>query len=217
MPLQRDLRRLVRSRRVSFSVGVPGVLAEFHWVAGEPVDHDDGALAIATARGALRVEPRGDEGEWEADGVRTWWLPSDAACRFQDRGLAEIGPDAGAIQARHRGDILFDLGLALGHVRACVRSADPALVAALRGHVGEDILARGSAAMATIKHASPQRVFMTRMARIEVYQPIPARDERTPDGPHTHVLPHLLGTPDAQAARLPPGARAVLTAHGVTD
>src|SRR5262249_10972886 len=39
---------------------------------------------------------------------------------------------------------------------------------------------------------SPHRVFVCRFARLEVYQRIPGRDEQPPEGPHTHVLPHLL-------------------------
>ena len=40
--------------------------------------------------------------------------------------------------------------------------------------------------------ANPHRVFISRLGRIEVYQPIPPPSGRSPEGPHTHVLPRLL-------------------------
>ena len=40
--------------------------------------------------------------------------------------------------------------------------------------------------------ANPHRVFISRLGRIEVYQPIPPASGKSPEGPHTHVLPKLL-------------------------
>jgi hypothetical protein len=46
--------------------------------------------------------------------------------------------------------------------------------------------------MGIIFGANPHRVFTSRLGRIEVYQPIPPASGRSPEGPHTHVLPKLL-------------------------
>ena len=46
--------------------------------------------------------------------------------------------------------------------------------------------------MGIILHANPHRVFISRLGRIEVYQPIPPPSGKSPEGPHTHVLPRLL-------------------------
>ena len=46
--------------------------------------------------------------------------------------------------------------------------------------------------MHRLPRLSPHRVFCCRMGRVEVYQPIPAPDGKSPEGPHTHVLPRLL-------------------------
>jgi hypothetical protein len=46
--------------------------------------------------------------------------------------------------------------------------------------------------MAMILAANPHRVFISRLGRIEVYQPIPPPSGKSPEGPHTHVLPRLL-------------------------
>jgi hypothetical protein len=40
--------------------------------------------------------------------------------------------------------------------------------------------------------SNPHRVFISRVGRVEVYQPIPPPDGKSPEGPHTHVLPKLL-------------------------
>ncbi len=46
--------------------------------------------------------------------------------------------------------------------------------------------------MGLILGANPHRVFISRLGRIEVYQPIPPASGKSPEGPHTHVLPKLL-------------------------
>jgi hypothetical protein len=224
------LRTMLHAGEASFAVGVPGIIAEFHWTDGDPLEADDGALALATARGGIRVAPRGNERvhehrgapaahqhEGSAQPAGTWcyWLPEPEARIAPAAGLVELGPDADAIRPADRDDPLFDLGFALGHVRACVRSAEPSLLDTLRRHAGADLLAPGNPAMSAIKSAAPHRVFMTCMTRIEVYQPIPsrARGERTPDGPHTHVLPAFRNQADPLAAQLPAQARAVLTVY----
>jgi hypothetical protein len=217
-----ELRRLIIGRAAAFSVGVPGVIAEFHWAHGDRVVHDDGGTAVATARGALAVALEGDEGlvtvpgdAGSRAGERVLWLPAEAARIAPEPGLAELGPDTAAVQPCHRGELLFDLGFGLGHLRACVRTANASLLRVLRTHAGEDLLAPGSAALAALRSSSPHRVFLSARARIEVYQPIPSRGrgERTPDGPHTHVLPALLRAADPIQAALPAGARAVLSIH----
>jgi hypothetical protein len=50
---------------------------------------------------------------------------------------------------------------------------------------------------------SPARVFVSRLGRIEVGAPIPAPGGRTPDGPHTHVLPVLLKHRRTHSANVP--------------
>ncbi|MDI3563408.1 hypothetical protein OWC48_23775 [Bradyrhizobium sp. Arg816] len=51
--------------------------------------------------------------------------------------------------------------------------------------------------MAIILAANPHRVFISRIGRAEVFQPIP------PPGPHTHVLPKLLAHRRTHAATEP--------------
>ena len=41
------------------------------------------------------------------------------------------------------------------------------------------------------------------MGRVEVFQPIPSPDGKSPEGPHTHVLPRLLAHGRLNAATVP--------------
>ena len=106
--------------------------------------------------------------------------------------LTEIGPDTDALRAQDRSAVLFDLGLGLSQVNACIRTANVDIIAALRTWTGRSLFEPGSGAMAAILAANPHRVFISRLGRVEVYQPIPPPDGKSPEGPHTHVLPRLL-------------------------
>ena len=66
------------------------------------------------------------------------------------------------------------------------------MAARLRQHAGRPVFEPGNPAMGMILQANPHRVFISRLGRIEVYQPIPPPSGKSPDGPHTHVLPKLL-------------------------
>ena len=57
--------------------------------------------------------------------------------------------------------------------------------------------------MGIILATNPHRVFLSRLGRIEVFQPIPPPDGKSPDGPHTHVLPGLLRHRRTHAATEP--------------
>ena len=82
----------------------------------------------------------------------------------------------------------------LGALQAdfCVRIGDRSLAARLREHTGRAVFEAGNPVMGMILAANPHRVFISRLGRIEVYQPIPPPSGRSPEGPHTHVLPKLL-------------------------
>jgi hypothetical protein len=106
--------------------------------------------------------------------------------------LTELGPDTGALRERDRDGVLFDLGLAAPQADLCIRVADPQVTDELRNQVGRPVFEPGNPAMGVILAASPHRVFISRIGRAEVYQPIPPHDGKSPEGPHTHVLPKLL-------------------------
>jgi hypothetical protein len=197
--------------RTAWSMGSFGALAEFMRDADEPAEVD--ACSVRTARGAIRIDwhERARAFAYEvpsADG-RGWrhgialCLPADDAKAAGRTLLTELGPDARALAAGDRDAVVFDLGLGLAQTDLCVRTADAAMLAALRAHAGERLLAPASGFARELAARSPHRVACTALGRIEVYQPIPPADARTPEGPHTHLLPDLIASGRAHAADVP--------------
>ena len=104
---------------------------------------------------------------------------------------------------------LFDLGLGSPAFAFCVRTADPALAATLRRAAGTPLLAAGRELARVLVATSPHRVAFSRLARIEVYQPIAPEGGATPTGPHTHLLPRLLRSRQSHSANIRVPADAV--------
>ena len=71
----------------------------------------------------------------------------------------------------------------------------------LRALEGTNILAQDNPAFNEILRHHPHRVFISRIGRFEVFQPIGI--EKTPEGPHTHILPKLLSSGLHHAANTP--------------
>jgi uncharacterized protein DUF6925 len=106
--------------------------------------------------------------------------------------LTELGPDWEALREQDREATLFDLGLGTLQVDVCVRVADANVAAELRSHAGRALFDPSNPAISVMFAANPHRVFVSRLGRIEVYQPIPPAEGKSPTGPHTHILPKLL-------------------------
>lgn len=208
-----DLAELVASGladpEATWSLGTFGAIAEFLRTPSEPAEIDlSGPLTVATARGAIRIATlagvRAVAYEQPTAGI-DGWSHAVAFCVARREtaggraGAAELGPDRDAVREADRDGILFDLGLGAHGAEVCVRAADDAQAAALRR-----ALARGGdAPSAAIREFGPARVFRCRFARIEVHGPVPPPRGKTPDGPHTHVLPSILKLGRAHAATAP--------------
>lgn len=197
------LRRYVAEPTASWGLGTYGAVAEFHRTSDEPASIDTGTtLQVITARGALRIDSTQDlrACAYEQPGhaseswshVLTLCLPTASSAMHRRTVLTECGPDHEALRPQDRTAVLFDLGLGTAQVDVCVRTADPEALAQLRAGLGRSLLAPDNLLMQTIARLSPHRVFVCRFARLEVYQRIPGHGETPPEGPHTHVLPHLL-------------------------
>ena len=108
---------------------------------------------------------------------------------------------------------LFDLGLGLKNADFCVRTDDAELIEFLGAHAGEQLLDGGHDVIAKLVEHDPHRVVLTGSARAEIYQPI-AR-EKTPEGPHTHLLPRLIATGRTPSDNVPvtAGMRPCFTLH----
>jgi hypothetical protein len=186
----------------NWSLGTFGAIAEFMRCADEPVTllHGDACITAVTARGGIRIEPRADVRLFASESTtRESWshrvslcLPQ-ADCAMNGRTvLTALGPDAQALREQDCQAMLFDLGLGALQADVCIRVADPDVTAELLSYTACSLFEPGNPAMNVIVANSPHRVFASRVGRIEVFQPIPPADGRSPDGPHTHVLPKLL-------------------------
>jgi len=217
------LRRGIADSDTQWSLGTFGAIAEFSRDEDEPaqVSMAAGMLSAITERGgiALRLDPRMRPFASESLTKADWnqrvalCLPEDA-CAMNRRGmLTELGPDAQALRDEDRYSILFDLGLGALQADFCVRIDDADTAAGLREYAGRPIFAPGNPAMGIILHANPHRVFISRLGRIEVYQPIPPASGKSPDGPHTHLLPKLLASGRTHPATEPIPAGWIPCAH----
>jgi hypothetical protein len=207
----------VRDPGSQWSIGTFGAIAEFMRDPDEPAEHviGDGASSIVTARGALRFDTLAGVRPVASESVTTQsWnqrvalcLPVDACGMHRRSVLTELGPDAQAVREGNRAAILFDLGLGALQVDVCVRTGDAELIERLRAGVGRAVFDPANPAMGAILAASPHRVFVSRIGRAEVYQPIPMAHGVSPEGPHTHVLPKLLrsGLTHAATETIPEG------------
>jgi hypothetical protein len=195
----------------SWSIGASGVLAEFAREADEPCALE--ALQAVTVRGAIRVEwlPALRALAYEVLSARpALWhhgvlfnLPAAAGTLPVRAVVTELGPDAGAIRAEDRDARLFDLGLGSAAFAFCVRTRDAALIRSLRRTEGAVFLADGRELAVALVAASPHRVAFSRVARIEVYQPIAPEGGATPTGPHTHFIPRLIRAGRPASANIP--------------
>ena len=210
----------IRDPRSSWSMGTYGAVAEFFQVPGEAIDSDDpDALVRITPRGSIRLEAQNDLEICAYENMSTHGiarqhialcLPDESSRMSGNEALTEIGPDRAAINQNDCDAILFDLGVSsLGsgcfQVDFCIRTGDSKLAEFLREHCGSSIFGRSSPVIPRLLESQPHRVVITRLGRIEVYQPIGGEhtDDKTPDGPHTHLLPDLLSLNVTHSADTP--------------
>jgi len=198
MSMSEFLAAQIADPETQWSVGTFGALAEFMREPDEPAHI--AALEAVTQRGAIRLTPAADMQPFAFETTtRESWTGRIALCLPHERAamsgrtvLTELGPDTKALRECDRDAILFDLGIGGGQVDCLIRVSDPDLIERLRRAVRRPVFAPDSDAMPAIVPASPHRVFVSRLGRIEVYQPIPPPDGQSPEGPHTHVLSDLL-------------------------
>jgi hypothetical protein len=186
----------------TWSVGTFGAIAEFMRDVDEPAKIlcGDHAITAVTAKGGLRIDAHPKLRPFASESLTTqsWGqrvalcLPAEAAPMNGLGELTELGPDRDALRVEDRTGVLFDLGLGTLQVDACIRSGDAAVIAALRRYICKSVFATDSVALGVILQSNPHRVFVSRLGRVEVFQPIPPANGKSPEGPHTHVLPKLL-------------------------
>ncbi|WP_436644018.1 DUF6925 family protein [Microbaculum sp. FT89] len=205
----------LRDPGTAWSLGTFGAIAEFLYDDGEPIELGTASdhVCAATDRGAIRLDfdadmvafayetPNSAPDRWSH--AVALCLPRATCAASRRTVLTELGPDVAAVRPRDREAILFDLGLGTLQVDACVRVSDPAVVTRFREWCGTSLFAPGNPLGPAMPDISPHRVFTCRFGRIEVFQPIPPADGRSPEGPHTHLMPKLLRTGQTHARTVP--------------
>ncbi len=204
----------VRDPASAWVCGGFGALAEFTFDDGERIEFLDGdQVGAITARGAFRLalthdlrpvayETLSKTGKGWGQGL-VLCLPEAEARLGQRTVVTELGPDSGALREQDRSAILFDLGIGKPQADICVRTAEPSTLGALRAACGRPFFQAHGSLPARMPALSPHRVFRSVAARVEVYQPIPPPDGRTPAGPHTHVREKLVAHRRSHAATVP--------------
>jgi hypothetical protein len=203
------VRRHLAAPANGWSVGTRGTIAEFQYDAGEPglaVDSD--GLGVSSRRGSLRIRD-----------LQEASIFAFAGEDGRAREIAFCSPRrrAGRSVVTSLSDTVFDLGIGAPHVDMLVRvpAEDGATLRALRAGLGRPLLEPGNPAGPAIAQASPTRIFVSALATIEVHQPIPPPGGRSPEGPHTHLLPRYLqeGCPHRPGSPLPAGLYCGLTLY----
>jgi hypothetical protein len=197
----------------NWSLGAFGAIAEFTRDPDEPtaLSRTLESLSATTGRGGIRLTPTANMQPCASESAvgQTWnhrvalCLPREQSAMSRRSAVTELGPDVEALREQDRHGVLFDIGLDCLQVDCCIRLSDAAVIDQLRAHVGRTLFEVGNPAMGIIFAANPHRVFISRLGRIEVFQPIPPADGKSPQGPHTHVLPKLLAHKRTHAATEP--------------
>ena len=186
--------RVALSGGGGWSIGVQGALAEFD-PTGATVSVGSGEIVASTPTGAMRLRFTDDTRAFFAgrvDPVRGPVLVVLASVTMGvdiHKRVTVLGPDLDAIDPSHRNDTLVDLGIGRTAGAFMIRSADPEVLGLIDTIVGLDWRDASSVTRAQLIEASPTRVVQSPIGRIEVFAPIPAADQESPDGAHTHLLP----------------------------
>jgi hypothetical protein len=169
-----------------WSIGTWGAIGEFQYDAEEPgLVLDLATLSVTSPRGALHIGDLGD--------AKLFALIDDAG-RIREIAFCSPRPAGRRTTIHQLDETTFDLGIGVPHVDMMVRLRrdDAATRAALREGVGRPLFAPGNPAGPAIGRSSPTRIFASALARLEVHQPIPPPGGRSPEGPHSHLLPQYL-------------------------
>ncbi|MEM6888117.1 MAG: DUF1289 domain-containing protein [Pseudomonadota bacterium] len=183
-------------------MGVVGAVAEFTAASDQSVHATaNGEELIALTRnGALQMTINDDVRAVTFDPPNMMTEPRVVLAIKRERGripvasgIANLGSDQRAL-LKEPNTRLYDLGLGRKEARFCVRLAEGAADDALHRATGLPFLQAVPMVGAPLVLESPTRVVESALGRIEVQGRIPSQDARSPDGPHTHLLPDHLAT-----------------------
>ena len=177
-----------------------------------------GRLGLRTARGAIElVLPSAMRPVAYETPVGDAWshavalcLPEAALPRAPRTVLTEVGPDAGALDPAQGDARLFDLGLGLRQVAACLRTRDPGALARLRAGLSRPVADPDGLVLPELRAGAAGLVFAGPLGRIEVEA---AALHARPPGPRAYVVPRILRLRRTHVATAPIPAGLVPCGH----
>ncbi len=184
------LREALTNSGTAWSLGSFGAIAEFMRDPDEAVSAlPDDRMGLATERGAIALTACSNlrPVAYETSVASGWnhavalCLPEATSFMSRRNVVTELGPDRDAAREREREAIMFDLGLDLLAVDACVRTSDPDAIACLRSGIGQPLFDHANSIGRHLVAMSPHRVFLAKVGRIEVYAPIPGPGGTSPE------------------------------------
>ena len=193
--------RSLEKRRGTWVMGVVGAVAEFIAAPDAQVEIEVNGCDVTarTRNGALRMHINDDARAvtFDPPGLAAEPRIVIAVKRSLGRlplseGIADLGPDNGLLPDPE--GRLYDLGLGRKDARFCVRVANGMAQRALDQANGRTLMQTLSQIAPPLIAESPTRVVETALGRIEVQGQIPPPGARSPEGPHTHLLPDHLAT-----------------------
>jgi len=216
------LLQALSDRTCAWSIGAYGAQAEFSQKEGDEakIEQGDDGATIETEQGALKIDlfrPFKPLALFDKDGQPIALALSAFKTKY-DRmappALCETGIDRSAIREQDRALPLFNLALGYPHTDFQVRTNQTDLLESLRGSVGTSFF-NNRELVDTIKRSSPHRIVSSPLGRIEVYRPIPAKNGKTPNGPHTYLDPKKISTGlfHGFGEAIPPAYRVGLSLH----
>lgn len=161
------VRRYLADPQSRWSVGTYGAMGEFDYEPAEArLTLDLEQLSVSTLRGSLAIA--------DLAGVQAFALIDT---RERVREVAFCTTRTGACRAAITAldALTYDLGVAAPHIDVLVRvkAGDTAIAVVLGAAQGQSLFAAGHGASAAIAQASPTRILVSAVARLEVHQPIP--------------------------------------------
>lgn len=194
----------IEARRGTWVTGAPGAVAEFPCTTARDIQVTrNGSQVLAFAEDAafrLDVQDKLRAFEFGPGGPIVLGLPKARGSLPATKTFAALGADVEAVDPQQRGDQLFDMGVGRAASRFCIRTGDAELIKTLSAFAGRTWAEVMYEAGMAILAAHPHRVVESKLARVEVFAPIPMPGGKSPDGAHTHFLPEFLKTGEESPA-----------------
>lgn len=181
-------------RKASWAIVRDGAVAEFSIADDIPkFAFKNNILKVDTAKAQLKLSLDKDLEAVVAESAyhqSTPWIQNIHLCLPYQEAKMETKNVLSRLGNCDGDSTIWDLGLGYDTFQACIIVNDKDLEHILEDNEGK-VLIDSPELFDTIIHYSPARLFRTKFAEILVRQKIPT-DGKTVNGPHTHLLPHII-------------------------